>query len=157
MKYFNISPDQRTISNPLSLVSLLPSLNLKRNFMTLHDTFKANHLDITMHYHCVTNVTWHPAWHGAVCHTDTECHISLETGDGTDSSAVVNNVGAVLNIEGWAGYCVINLSASIFSERQSLVVITNYMPRIIKHSSNILFIVRNWRWNIYSNACCINI
>ena len=46
--YFNISPDQRTISNPLSSV---PQFKEK-----LHDMFKANHLDITMHFHCVTTM-----------------------------------------------------------------------------------------------------
>ena len=74
--YFNISPDQRTISNPLSSV---PQFKEK-----LHDsdTFKANHLDITMHFHCVTTMgpvsprmTRDTHRDTGLCHTDTERHI----------------------------------------------------------------------------------
>ena len=93
-----------------------------------------------MHFHCVTGPV-SPRVTRSV--TRDTCHAVTETGW---IVLAVNNVGVVLNIEGWAGYCVINLSASWFSERQSIVIITNYVP-------NILFIVvRNWRWNIYSNA-----
>ena len=82
--------------------------------------------------------------------------LDCDTGDGTNSSAAVNNVGAVLNIEGWARYCVINLSASIFRERQSLVVITNYMPRIIKHSSRIFFSSWEIDGEIYLFKCVLH-